>query len=223
MSLSKRKCNEPLKLLSNMKPNKSQGRLLAGAIRPGETRSVDDWYRTPPEALDALFNVLPPEWRDLGHIWENACGDGVLVDRLIELGYSVYGSDIADRSNGRFDQIDFLNDDISGMYFDTILTNPPYRYVNDWIDRSIRHADTVIILSKLQLLESEKRYLRFKNENGSLKWNLKAIFPFSKRLTLWRSHIDHSKRKGSGTIPYAWFIFDKNHSGNMVYIDWILL
>lgn len=76
-------------------------------------RENNDFYATDPIAIDILFreSIL----KDMGilyHsdiIWECAAGVGNLSDRLTELGFIVYATDLIDRGNSRVKPgVDFL-------------------------------------------------------------------------------------------------------------------
>ena len=59
-------------------------------------REQDDFYATDPKAIDILCGVEKFE----GCIWECACGQGHLSERLISHGYEVISSDLIDRGYG---------------------------------------------------------------------------------------------------------------------------
>ena len=56
-------------------------------------RELNDYYATDPIAIDKLLKVEKPSH----YIWECACGEGYLSDRLKQCGYEVISSDIVDR------------------------------------------------------------------------------------------------------------------------------
>lgn len=133
-----------------------------------EARQREDFYATDPVAIDRLensgiFNV-PKK------VWECACGQGHLSERLKEYSHEVYSSDIIDRNYGD-KVVDFLSfeaeaffDEIGGV--DCIITNPPYKYTTDFVLQALRllKSGYVCFLLKTTALESRGRYEKiFKN------------------------------------------------------------
>lgn len=60
-------------------------------------REKNDYYATDPKAIDKLLEVETP----FSVIWECACGEGHLSERLKQYGYTVYSSDLINRGYGR--------------------------------------------------------------------------------------------------------------------------
>lgn len=56
-------------------------------------REQNDYYATDPIAIDKLLAVETPS----NNIWECACGGGHLLNRLKELGFNAFGTDLVDR------------------------------------------------------------------------------------------------------------------------------
>jgi hypothetical protein len=169
-----------------------------------EGRPENDFYPTPPEATEAL--LMREEFPKL--IWEPACGDGAMVTVLKVAGYDVFSSDIEPRGIG--DQLDFLR---CGMLNGSaIITNPPFTLALQFAQHSLAlGAHKVALLCKLAFLEGQERS----------RWlsisPLKAVYVFSKRLTLYRDGI---KMKNGGMIAFAWFVWEQNHHDEPV-VRWI--
>lgn len=66
---------------------------LGASNHTEKERQAEDYYATDPRAIDALLTkeILSKD------IWECASGEGHLANRLKELGYNVYCTDIIDR------------------------------------------------------------------------------------------------------------------------------
>lgn len=100
-------------VLERRKPKKQQKENLT---------AVDgrDTFQTPNYAVDLLIPHLTwlshPNFR----IWECASGQGKIVDRLEENGFSVFGTDLQHTPS-----VNFLYD-VAPMKFDCIVTNPPF-------------------------------------------------------------------------------------------------
>lgn len=188
---------------------------IVGSQRSDETeREENDYYATDPRAIQDLarFEIIQ------GNVWENAVGEGNLFYELEKLpNTKVIGTDLIDRANGKFKCRDFLKHDetTTNTKVDWIITNPPYKYGKEWVEKSINSVKDngkVALLMKLVWLESADRYEMFK------KLPLKAVYVYSKRLGVYKNN---EKTKNSGLVAYAWFVFDKEYKGKPI-IDWIL-
>jgi hypothetical protein len=207
----------------------SKGINIIGSARSdGKERESNDYYATDPIAIDKLIKYFKDNniniIQDNDVIWENACGEGNLSKRLNELNYTVMSTDINNRGyESRYicgatnnfienpEYYKYILDDNPKI----ILTNPPYKYAKEWVEKSLETLHPkgkLILLLKLQFLESIDRYKLFKTTP------LKYILVFSKRLSCYDSNI---KLKNSGLIAYAWYIWDKEYKGQPI-VDWLL-
>lgn len=87
-------------------------------------RDPHNWYVEPEEATEALLVVE----RFAGKIWDPACGQGNIVNTLIDRGYSAFGTDIVQRHDGAewwAGQFDFLTDQYP-LGAPNIVMNPPF-------------------------------------------------------------------------------------------------
>lgn len=160
-------------------------------------RPDHDFYPTPPEATEALLarESFP------GVTWEPACGDGAICRVLVARGMSVLATDLIDRGYGEGNH-DFLT---SPLKADNIITNPPFTLAQPFIEKSLeRTTGKVAMLVKLQFLEGAKRKAMFESTP------LKAVYVFSKRLTMTRGG---QKMKNSGMIAFCWVVFEHGHVG----------
>ena len=83
---------------------------------------------------------------------------------------------------------------------------------NDFVHGAFaRSTGKVALLLRLAFLEGQKRKLLFQQIRPARVW------VFSKRLTMYR---DGEVTKGSGHIPFAWFVWDHAHA-DVATIDWI--
>ncbi len=171
-------------------------------------RETEDFYRTPTYATNEILN----REKLYGTIWEPACGDGAISEVLKHYNYpNVYSTDINDYGYGDVN-IDFLNvNDI--IQCNHIITNPPYKYAQEFVEKSLKVADgKVIMLLKLNFLEGQKRFSFFQSTP------LKNIYVFSKRLSFDKGN---EKGKGNGLLAYAWYVWEKGYVGRP-QIGWIL-
>ena len=139
-----------------------------------EEREANDFYATSPKAIDKLASVftLPK------NIYECACGQGHLSERLKELGCNVYSSDLIDRGYGETG-VDFLQAKLPKMFEGTpvsILTNPPYKISTDFIIHAldlVPEGSYVIFFLKTTALEGKSRYQRiYKNYPPPIRFSV---------------------------------------------------
>jgi hypothetical protein len=155
-----------------------------------------DFYQTPPQATKAILEREKLE----GTILEPCCGAGA-ISGLIP---NCVATDI------RFGKDIFSYENSS---FDNVITNPPYRLGQEIVEKSLKIArKKVLLLLKLSFLESAKRYEMFVNSP------LKTVYVFCKRVQMYPE--GQPKPKNSGTIAYAWYVWDKNYTGKP-FIEWI--
>lgn len=181
-------------------------------------RQSEDYYATDPIAIDKLVKVvnLPK------YIWECACGEKHLSNRLEELGYAVYSSDIVERCN-KIKKLDFLKanrDDCQSIAnkFISIVTNPPYKYAKEFVLKALdllTYGELCCMFLKLTFLEGKGRY-----KDLFSKYPPKKILVFSERvLCAPNGNFIEAKKQGSA-VAYAWFIWEKGFNGKTT-IDWI--
>ena len=94
-----------------------KGLSIVGSSRNNGERESDDFYPTPPYAVEELLK------REVfsGNIWECACGEGYISEVFKNKGFEVISTDLIDRGYG--ERLDFLQSDLVA---DNIVTNPPY-------------------------------------------------------------------------------------------------
>ena len=164
-------------------------------------RADNDFYSTPPEMIDYL---LSEEDFD-EYIWEPCCGNGSLVNKLREHGHQVAASDLVDRGCPDSYTGDFLTH--TEPFDGDIITNPPYRnslkFVKKALDLSKRK---VAMFLNLHFIEGAKRYTELNRETKP-----KTIYVLAKRVTCYKNG-DINCPKSSG-VCYAWFVWDKQYTG----------
>lgn len=172
------------------------------APQPTNKRIADlegpDFYPTPPWATHALIE----NEHFSGDIWECACGDGAMSDVLSKTGNTVISSDLYDREFGE-SGVDFLNQDRS---VSNIVTNPPFHSAEPFVSAALGSSTKKFaFLLRLAFLEGGGR-----QRNIFSKTAPSRVWVFSERITFYPKN---AVRKGSGTTAYAWFVWDKSHSG----------
>lgn len=172
-----------------------------------------DFYSTPEWATEALMK----REEFSGAIWDCACGNGRMA-KVIKKYNICFSSDIRidDDVYGK-KGIDFLLVDRRRFNnnIHNIVTNPPFVYAQQFVEKAKQfNIDKVAMFLKLVFLESERRYNLFKDR----VFPLKKVLVFCHRPQLYPEGTE--KPKNSGTIAYAWFIWDREYSGSPI-IDWI--
>ena len=173
-------------------------------------REANDYYSTDETAIRLLHkNGLLD--KDVPY-WETAVGGGRLANELIRLGYNVSkATDLFDRGYGE-SGVDFFQ--CKEVFEGNLITNPPYKHINEWIKHSIDlAAKRSYIFCRIQTIETMKRYHIFK------KYPPLYICPFVKRVQCYRNN--DTSLKGSA-VCYAWFIWDNTVDNKETYVKWLI-
>ena len=174
-------------------------------------REKNDFYATDPKATNLFLDNFKLE----GNVLEPACGLGHISEVLKKREYIVESTDLIDRGYGN-KEVDFLKEEYTKKY-DNVLTNPPFKYAKEFVEKALTITnDKVIMLLKLQFLESESRRSFFKETP------LKEIYVHSKRIVCWKNGkpLNEKGKKWSGTQAYAWFVWEIGYKGEPI-IKWI--
>lgn len=195
------------------KEQNSVYKTIGASNHTNEAREADDYYATDPQAIDKLLTVVNPYNR----IWEPACGGGHLSERLTELGYYVYSSDIVDRGYKRHTRTrDFLKavaSPFSGNF--DIITNPPYKYAKEFVLKALEllpHGCRCFMFLKLTFLEGKARYNEIFKHTPP-----KAVYALPERLQCAKN--GNFERYKNGALAYAWFVWQKGWTGQTI-LDW---
>jgi len=179
-------------------------------VNPNTEREQEDYYATNPNAV-LLFLENLGDLKLNNNLWECACGEGHISKILLKKGYNVKSSDLINRGFG--EQQDFLK--YEERFDGDIITNPPFILAEDFIKKAIevlKDGNKLILLMKIQFLESESRYNLFK------KYPLKYIYVHSSRQLCSRKG-DFENYK-STTLCYCWYVWEKGFNGETI-IRWI--
>ena len=192
---------------------------LGASNHSKQEREAMDYYATEPKAIDLLASKF-----DIPHrVWECACGGGSLSERLKERGHEVVSTDIIDRGYEGFDGVcDFLSrlfhPRIEGDY--AIVTNPPYKYVTEWVLTApgvLPDGCYLCLLLKTTALESRGRWERIYRQTPP-----RYVFQCIDRILCAKNgeFDDARKNLGAGAQAYAWFVWQKGWRGRTT-LDWI--
>lgn len=175
----------------------------------------NDFYATHSDSVKLFLkaaketNLILPN-----NMWESACGDGAISKVLKTEGYNVFSSDLIDRGYGEETGLDFLTTDKYINTFDCIITNPPYKFASEFVEKAIevvKDDGLVIMFMKLTFLESAKRYKLFQS------YPPKYVYV----------HVDRQgcgkgggTFKNSGAAAYCWYVWQKGCKDEPI-IRWI--
>lgn len=186
---------------------------LGASNHTQQEREINDFYATDPKALILFLDKLNSDDVKLhDDIWECACGQGHISKILCEKGHNVLSTDLIDRGYG-IGKVDFLK--TNQKYKGDILTNPPYKYANEFVEHSLELLENgyyCIMFLKIQFLEGKQRRKLFN------KYPPKFIYVNSARQTCYING-DMSKKMSSASC-YCWFIWEKGFKGEPT-IRWI--
>ena len=177
-------------------------------------RARHDFYATDPVAIDALvanFTGLPRK------IWECACGNGCLSERLLHYGHDMVSTDLIDRGYGEV--MDFLTAEAMPEGCDCILTNPPYKYALEFVRHSLellQDGGLCVMFLKTTFLEGQKRWRELYSSTPP-----KMLLQFRQRVLCAKNGRFAEMRRGGGSaVAYAWFVWEKGFKGDTI-IRWI--
>lgn len=189
--------------------------MLGASNHTNKEREVNDFYATDPHALEIFLDKLEQDNIKLHrNIWECACGQGHLSEVLKRKGYHVVSSDIFDRGYENTYIINFLDNINKNIKID-ILTNPPYKYAQEFVEKSLEiqaNGYYTIMFLKIQFLEGQARKKLFQ------KYPPKYVYVNSARQICYING-DMSKKMSSASC-YCWFIWEKGWKGETI-VRWI--
>lgn len=185
---------------------------IGSSSHSSDDRMKNDYYSTDEEAVRLLHKhkLLDTDQK----YWETACGGGRLSKELIRLGYDVsYSSDKYDRGYGD-SGVDFF--DCKKMFQGNTITNPPYKFINDWIVHSLNvTSNKAYIFCRIQTIETINRYNRIFKDNPPV-----LICPFVKRVKCYPN--DDISANKSSAVCYAWFIWDNKDNSGITRVKWLI-
>ncbi len=176
---------------------------LNGGFKPTTKRNADldgpDFYPTPAWATHALIDN--ESFR--GDIWECACGNGAMSNVLADTGNEIISTDLYRRGFGEAG-VDFLR---TSRKAPNIVTNPPFHSAEAFVAQALGQASSKFaLLLRLAFLEGANRANTIFHKRPPSR-----VWVFSERITFYPAGVTAT---GSGTTAYAWFVWDKAHSGS---------
>ena len=184
--------------------------VMAQRIEPKD--SLDD-FPTPPWATRALVeHIIEPSGdpRTMS-VLEPACGRGFMATALAEYFGHVDASDVHNYGFGHCS--DFLKAAYTADQFDWVVTNPPFRLAEAFIQHALPIARRgVAMLVRTVFIESVGRYDRIFSVNPP-----STIAQYSERVPMVKGRVD---KRASTATGYAWVIWEKEKQGHPV-LTWV--
>ena len=175
-----------------------------------------DFYTSPPDFVEQCFKrgILDNDinWR----VYEPFAGNGHISNLLKDKGLEVITNDIVERAI----PLDFVQDYFSKDYkdpeqYDIVVTNPPYKQAQKFVELCLprlKKSDKLVVLLRLDFLTSQARG-KFFTEVGQLK----EVHIYSYRIKCLKEGIDDG---ASSAVNYAIFVWEAGYKGSPT-ISWI--
>ena len=170
-----------------------------------QIRHNEDYYATEPKAVKMLLELE----KFKGIIWECACGEGHLSEEIKKFGFNVYSSDLIDRGYGNVK--DFLSIENFNETDMNIITNPPYKYANEFIIKAmtiLKEGNKLALFLPIRYLEGKARKRIYKD------FPPKTIYVSSGRLIC--AFNGNFEAQTNSAVCYAWFVWQKGYKGETV-------
>lgn len=179
---------------------------LGATNHTDKEREQHDYYATEPKATELLLTLETFS----ENIWECACGEGHISEVLKKAGHNVYSTDLIDRGYG-WGGINFLDISDEVKWNCDIITNPPYKYAKEFVEKAlslITDGQKVAMFLKLTFLEGKERKKLF------TEYPPKTIYVSSSRLLCAKNaKFDEMREAGGSAVAYAWFVWEKGYTG----------
>lgn len=184
--------------------------VMAQRAEPKDSR---DDFPTPPWATRALIEHVIGPSRVLGRTCiEPACGAGHMSQPLAEYFAEVRSYDAHPYGFGKIR--DFLTNPYEPNAADWVITNPPFRLAQEFIQRGLSVAkEGVAVLVRTVFIESVGRYVELFSKNPPQKFA-----QFVERVPMVRGRLDAKATTATG---YAWLVWDKRNSKVGTELIWI--
>jgi hypothetical protein len=149
---------------------------------------------TPEEAI----HLLLPYLKKTDRIWDCAYGSGRLAEHLQKFGFEVVGQQ----------DINFLgNPTFWSCTWDVIVTNPPYSFKDEFLERAFELKHPFAFLLPLTTLEGIKRGKMFREHH------IQMIIPDH------RINFEIPSGKKSSWFATAWFCYGFNLPKDLMFVE----
>jgi len=166
-------------------------------------------YETDPWAARAILRHETM----IGQVVDPCCGRGILAASARAAGYNVVYFDKYADVWGAGQKIDFLVDPrVPGLVAgNTVFMNPPFSLACEFVERAIDcGAEKIVSFQRFAWWEAGKRR-EFWDRHPPVR-----VYVCGDRAACWRADIAPADRKGNPPTAHAWFVWEKDHSGETV-------
>lgn len=166
-----------------------------------------DYYGTEPKAIRLLFEL--ENFSDL--VWECSCGELSLSREMERLGKVVFNTDIKERSVKIDKVLDFIGIENDIDWNGDIITNPPYKYANDFILKGLsilKNGNKLALFLPTRYLEGKARKEIYRLHPP------KTVYVSSGRIVC-AINGEFDKQIGSA-VSYCWIVWEKGYRGETV-------
>lgn len=224
-----------MKGLKKMGLYNKQG-LYSAYNKNNKERAELDYYATPPAEVTNILNILNYDFTNMS-ILEPCAGGGHMTKGIIDychkksmspsaillsdckiregiwqlLGFGQAGDNKAPYDK----EYDFLSDDYPFNEADYVIMNPPYSIIEPFVIRGLEIAKKgLLVLGRLQFLESKSRYENLLKENPP-----SDVYVYVDRIKCYKNG-DFTQTESSAQA-YAWFYWDKVYGDHPTQLHWI--
>ena len=190
----------------------AQNRSHAVMAQRAEPHDSFDFFPTPPWATRALTQQLYRRglFFPKSTVWEPACGQGHMARPLSEFCIT-HASDVHDYGFGEVD--DFLLDFPRRKAFDWIITNPPFRLAEQFVQTARHRAlHGVAILVRTAFLEGVQRHAELFSQHPPT-----LILQFVERVPMVKGRVS---KEATTATSYCWIVWFRGQ-GTITAFDWI--
>lgn len=175
--------------------------------------SMSKWERKPadfyPTPSDVTYSLLPhiQGYLPAGSlVWEPACGDGAMARVLEAAGFCVAATDLRQDSGYGIGGIDFIDGGHSVTDVAAIITNPPFKIADKFIEAAVQRAPVVAMLLKSQYWHAARRLALFETHPPA------AVLPLT-----WRPSFLEKERGSSPLMDVIWVVWVRGAQGPTTY------
>src|SRR5208337_3210851 len=164
-----------------------------------------DYYVEPFFCSERLFQEI----KFSGPLYDPACGSGRIVKAARAAGYQCVGSDIVRRSEFCWFEADFLMRPIGAACPGTIVSNPPFKHAQAFVERALEvatHEIAMLLPANWRTGDRRSRWLE--------QTPLRLILDITPRPSMPPGAvIEAGEDPGGGREDFCWMIWSKSHIG----------
>ena len=192
--------------------------LATGSVKTPLSVRRDDLYETPACAIKALLAVEPVPLT----VWEPACGPGAIVGILRASGRAVVATDLVEYGcPDSLSGVDFLMETAAPSGVPAIVTNPPFKLAEEFVDKALDLVPEVYMLLRLAFFEGYRWHPRGTSRGAKgFGAHLSRVWVFAPRLPFMHRHDFEGVKNSNSGMPFAWFVFRRDCEGDPT-VGWL--